>query len=257
MTAPEPVATCTFPGCPDPVRARGLCRYHDLKAWRVRRERGYYQPVDSHPAAAHLRLLRARGWTWLQLEPAARMGRRKLNPLAAGHIPTLRRCDATRITAITPIWQRTTLGVPTVGTARRLSALLWQGWTRGDIETAGGPKRETLHAALRRGTIEARSAAAVDDFYQTHIHHAGPHQPAAKAARAKGNAIPDAAWDDIDDPHAQPNLGRADRRYTVDPADIQHFAGYGWDDARIARELGAKLDTVQAARRRARTATAA
>jgi hypothetical protein len=106
--------------------------------------------------------------------------------------------------------------VPACGAQRRIQALMWAGWSATDISTAAGwSHRNAVHRILKgqkgkptvwleRKTHDAVAAVFRDLWAKTPTSkYAGR---TATAARAKGY-LSALAWDDIDDPDEQPNVG--------------------------------------------------
>ena len=199
---------CSRPGCEDAHYALGRCKRHYSKVRAVRRAQGVHAPVAAAPVARHIGLLRARGWTWGAIAERARSSAPVAKSVHAGELATLPREKAARYLAVPATWQRTRVSVSILGTRRRLDSLAWQGWSARAVSARLGLSEYTFPNTNRTGNIEARTAALVADFYERHAYRPGPDPVYAKAART-GGAIPPGAWDDnLDDPDAQPVLGR-------------------------------------------------
>ena len=184
--------------------SRGFCKYHYRKDWAMRVARGDRDRVDTAPVLAHRQKLRLKGWPDDRIAREARIHRDVHRRVITGELTTLPREAVDRYLALPVVWVRSKLSIPFVGTARRLSALAWQGWSSAEVARQLGLHEATFVNARRRGVISARIAAAVDDFYRSRAYQPGPDPSYARRARQRG-AIPAAAWDDdtIDDPDAQ------------------------------------------------------
>lgn len=204
---PRQLRQCSWPaGCVQVTTSR-FCSPHRSMWWALRESRGDCDWIDAAPAVAALRVLRARGWRWRQLETAARRKRTTLQELHDGRHALIRRYRAHDILAITPTWQPTMVSVPAIGSSRRVRAMMWQGWPYLDI----AERVEMTVASVRNihymPATSARTAMTLAQLCQDWGHRPGPSGRARTWAR-KASAVPLAAWpeDSIDDPAAEPDL---------------------------------------------------
>lgn len=137
--------------------------------------------------------------------------------------------------------------VDITGTRRRLEALAAIGWPLHDIAARLGlPARQisnwraTTHPHIRRSR-----AAAVARIYDQLWDTPGPSERARGHAARAGWPVP-MAWSDdtIDDPAAEPDLGRRPRS-RVDDADVIHLTSFGLTRDQIADRLGVTPDSLR------------
>ncbi|WP_099024363.1 hypothetical protein [Mycolicibacterium palauense] len=132
--------------------------------------------------------------------------------------------------------------VPSVGTRRRLEALMLAGWSGAAIGARLGVTAQSVSSYRTRAQVTARTAVAVRELCSELWMTPGSSTHTARRAAASGWA-PFLAWDDIDDPEEQPNLGerstvRAIERY-------QELRDIGLtDNQRIAEVLGIRLESL-------------
>lgn len=98
--------------------------------------------------------------------------------------------------------------VDATGTARRLQALNRIGWRFTDLAARLGCTYQNvaLWAAMTSPRVDRTTATRVANLYRELAGTPGPSALAAQRAAAKGWHSP-IAWDNIDDPNEQPDLG--------------------------------------------------
>jgi hypothetical protein len=182
---------------------------------------GVWEPmVDAEPVRAYVRGLLAAGMLLADIADVA-----GLTLGALTKIMYYRGC-----TKLTSTIANALLGVkfkeserylidPT-GTRRRLEALAALGWTFGDLAQRFGvdtttPRKWCVHPLVARTTAER-----VKQLYRDLAATPGPSERARRRAVRKGWAPP-AAWDDIDDPNAKPDLGGEPDPDYVDEVKVQ------------------------------------
>lgn len=167
---------------------------------------------------------------------------------------------------------------PALGARRRLQALAAIGWTVEELGARSGVKFTTISAIQRGATrqITAARHATVTALWDDLSATRGPSKEAARRAAAKGWHAP-AAWDDIDDPHEQPQRACSDPDCTkgaiarglchahyevasgrrtstghavIDEDSLRDFASWGLTVAQVAERTGVQRDSVAARLRR-------
>ena len=202
MCPSEGRVTCGSPKCPNkaiPGRNRGLCEKH----YRVAPLRGY---VDATPARERLALLRSRGVT---VKSLAAYGLSSFGVRRIETAPRIRGLTEAKVFAV-PLPAcaviRSMAHVDGVGTARRIKALGVMGWPQSVIAVELGTKQWAVSAMLYRPRVTSDMAARVAELYDRWSMTVGPSSASARKALAAG-WFPPLAWDDIDDPASEPNLG--------------------------------------------------
>lgn len=146
--------------------------------------------------------------------------------------------------------------VPSIGSHRRLQALLTMGWRHQDLRPLlGFSSAQTLYV---KGRITQRKHDATKRVYDQLWNKRGPADLRTMRVVAKAGYAPPLAWDDdtIDDPNAQPDLGA--RVYaqgrcpegvihksdaTVEDVEFLTREGHNWDA--ITARLGMNPDTLE------------
>ncbi|MCT7369419.1 hypothetical protein [Mycolicibacterium llatzerense] len=141
--------------------------------------------------------------------------------------------------------------VPSIGSARRIQALVALGHTQADLAAEIGCYPNHIPRIMRQPFVTVAFARAVDDVYRRLMFTPAPERAASRRSRARAQRAgwaPPLAWDEdtIDDPTAEPDLGRPveTREIVID------LRADGLSDARIAEVLNLKVDSVQQAARR-------
>lgn len=98
------------------------------------------------------------------------------------------------------------------GTARRIQALVYLGYTFGEIGAELGVSHDVArHYAVSRATVRTATAQKVDALYERWSMTPAPESRRAKYARttaARNGWVPPLAWMDIDDPAERPAVRR-------------------------------------------------
>lgn len=161
--------------------------------------------------------------------------------------------------------------VPSLGSQRRIRALMALGWTEALIGAEMGfVTPSTIRGALRNATVTARTADRIAEVYERLSMRQGPSARTRMLAQRKG-WLPPLAWDNIDDPNEHPVISAADEFVSVDMVAVQRriagdrsitlrlaerTAAYrllydrGLLDADIARAAGCDSETIGRWRRR-------
>lgn len=160
--------------------------------------------------------------------------------------------------------------VSAVGTARRLQALAWLGWSGEQVAVELDVSRSAVAAWRRRTTVTARTARDVKELYDRWSMMFGPSAKARAGARRHG-FTPPLGWDeDLDDQLAGPARLRPDAtlvddvaimrraegaQVTLTPAEdavlLHRLAARGLSDRAVGTRLGVCGRTVLRRRRRA------
>lgn len=151
--------------------------------------------------------------------------------------------------------------ITAVGSSRRLQALAVRGWSSRQVSERMGVPRWQVERLLTDAVIvaveQARAVRAVTarlfDQDPPQTTRAERHSVSLVRNRAKRNGwVPLAAWDDIDDPDAVPDLGlHTPRSYAV-AENAEELERQGLTPEQVAERLGIKRDSIGRAKRRAR-----
>ncbi|WP_318202918.1 hypothetical protein [Streptomyces sp. SCL15-4] len=178
------------------------------KKARIQRERLGPASQPAQPIADHIRMLLAAGWTRLEIADHACLNRRTLHIILTGTQQRVHRHTAEAVLAVQPDAPRDR--VFPVGSARRVQGLAAIGWTvRQTAQATGVPEqflRDLLGGRYRR--ISKERAAAITRVCRARYLIPGPSAVARRVAARNGWA-PVTAWEDIDDPACEPDIGRA------------------------------------------------
>lgn len=241
--------TCIRPSCTRPAGTytRGYCESDYRRMIRM----GRFGTVDATCARQHLGVLRDAGWTWWGLHEATGLAASTLREVGIGETRRVDRGTERTILALPVTAARSHRGTDATGTRRRVAALGWMGWPRHEVARRVGVAPWTLTTQAWRGRVSHNLAARVAAVFDELWDRPGPSAVAAGKARSAG-AAPPLAWDDIDDPTAQPNLGPSSPNMRrVDHAEVAWLRSFGTSDELIARQLGVRVGTVRTSGRRA------
>lgn len=232
--------------------------YRYMSRYRLERARGTKRRVPSQPARAYAKTLRAAGWTTGQIATAASCAETEISRIIRGTNNTIRADIAARILAAKPSLETCTPTsfVPATGTVRRIQALMAIGHTLTSIADAADAHRSPLGKVLQGHypTVTVATALSVARVYTQMSKKAGTSQRARNLAKRSGWHGP-LAWDDIDDPNAQPETTDSNTvpRYLALAEDgewLERTQGYSREHA--AARLGVTRDNLQASIARAR-----
>lgn len=229
---------------------------------RYNRTLGHTATVTPDRAAHHIHHLRRNGMRDQHIAAAAHVSAPTIYRIARHHGPITRAVEQ-RILAVTAPAGGDTAGctatLPAAGTARRLRALVVQGYPPAIIAVRLGMSRGQVHDLLhaRYNRVAVHVAVRVGQLYlEWWDRQAEQHVTAAAAAKARTLAAshgwsPAAAWDHIDDPAAQPDLGGTVSRVQAVVEDTAELVLEGLSREGIAVRLGIQWDAVRQAHRRA------
>jgi hypothetical protein len=187
--------------------------------WARRRRRliayGQWQPtqqIDPAPARAHINKLRRFGLSvrtiaLLAGEQAGALSQ-IIYPNHRDYLTWITAARAERILAVSFNLDSIPSGrnVDAAGTRRRIEALMRVGWSQGHIGRALGVSRQRVFTYRSSVHVESDTARAVRDLFEQWWDKPGPEIRAINKAIREGFPPP-LAWDDIDDPDAEPNVG--------------------------------------------------
>ena len=212
----SPVEHCTHPRArhehaTDAAYKAGCCRCRDctdastraVKRARYARTHGRPGIVAAEPVRAHMRRLVAAGMTVSRIALAAGMRATDGRRIATSTSDVIRRTTAEAILAVTPA----PLTVSSVGARRRIQALALLGWSMPAICDAGGIAPGTLRGAQVEDRIALRTNDAIRHAHDLLWNATPPDtwQTRRRSAQAgRAGYAPTLAWDDIDDPAAEP-----------------------------------------------------
>lgn len=174
------------------------------KISRIRRAQGIPGYVSAGTVAQHIRTLTAARWSRADVAAAAHISIGTVDNILAAATPTVHQRTAAAILALNPDNHPT--WAPAVGTARRIQALAAAGWSVNSTARDAGISRSLARdiASGRSQRVRRHVAAAVDEVFQQRQYIEGPSEWTRTVAACHEWALP-SAWDDIDDPAAQPH----------------------------------------------------
>ncbi|MFD5564502.1 hypothetical protein [Kitasatospora griseola] len=226
------------------------------------RRTGVRATTTPDTAARHIHRLRAHGLRDPQIATAARIGIATVYRIARRHGPITRAVERRILEVPMPAdagIANCTATVAAVGTVRRLQALVVNGYPPAVIALRLGMPRQRLHDLLhgRHQRAAVHTAARVSHLYlEWWDQPAEQRVTSAAAERARTIAtahgwMPAAAWDDIDDPAVEPDLGGNVSRVQAVVEDTAELVLEGLSREGIAARLGIQWDAVRQAHRRA------
>ncbi len=250
------VVMAMLPCAPDPaprrVRTPDQVEQHRkyVKRWHVDRRRGIDRsPIDPARVRTYLQPLLDEGWSVRAIAKAAGTSDTALRDLVAGRTSSVRRAIAARLLSVTRAklydGADAEVRVPAHGFVRRVQAMQSLGYPTRWLEANGvdpdiGPAGKGVDAARWR---------RCRDLYEQVWDKQGPSARARAIAARKGYAPP-MAWDDIDDPTCQPDVGQ-EPRGSWDADDVAWLLTCGETQVGIAARFGIRVDSLQRGLRRA------
>jgi hypothetical protein len=212
---------------------------------------GTWQPfVDAEPVRLHVEKLRQAGLGRVQIAAAAGVDptvvSRLLYSMSGRPRTTKMRPEmAAKFLAVTPAQRLDTAMVDATGTRRRLQALQVVGWPQKVIAVHAGMNQRQISALIRAEKVFVRTARTITGCYDQLWDQVPEEHAVAPAAadRARNAArrhgwFPPAAWDDIDDPQAVPDVGDRSKRTVAIAEDVEFMLRHGVDRDEIARRVG-------------------
>lgn len=239
----------------DPCRT---ARNRHQKQTRINRELGRSSFTTCDKAQAHLHLLHQTK-SWDTLVEATGVHLSNLIAIYQGKRTKIRHETEAKILAV-PATGPGDAGqyIDATGSTRRLQALSYVGHSYATLCDATGTSPNRILSIIngRQPTIRRALAERIATAYRQLAFSPPPHNKftsrTRNLARAKGWHGP-VAWDDIDDPNAQPEaeqpedleLKRNDRA-SVRRAEIEHLAAFNVSNHEIAARLNVAVSTVNA-----------
>ena len=215
-------------------------RQRKIVELRVARGLGSRHAIE--PVIAHIENLIKSGWTLDAIEKASGVDRRGMYRIRRRLQKSVNHDTARRLLALQS--GGTPYLVDAVGARRRVQALAAIGWSLASQAEAVGLSHtaaEEIASGLRTSVMHS-THEAIRTLYQDRSKKAGPSGWVRAFAARRGWHGP-LAWDDIDDPNAQPEIsepykpipkgGRDDLRRQ----EIRHLLGCGESPASIAKQM--------------------
>jgi hypothetical protein len=229
--------------------------------------------VDAKPVRKHLKALARQGIGLKQVAkasgvPYSNLGRIIWGRTERGEGPAkrLRADNAARILAVTPDDASEGMLVDSLGTRRRIQALMTLGWSVQRQAQQCGLDHQRLRNALAGRQVRRSTAIPVAAMFDRLWNTQAPgidQRTRISVSRTKKYAtthgyLPPATWDDIDDPNETPSIEevlpavttveRRRAQYLVE--DALWLLSTGQAPAQIATGLGVKLTSLEQAFRR-------
>lgn len=235
---------------------------------------GQWQPfTDATPVREHVRHLQAQGLGWQRIAELAGVAPPTVSSMLygrAGRPPTgkIRTATAQALLAFRPSLDDlpATAPVDAAGTRRRMQALAAVGWSASRLAGLLGVERAHVGRIIRGDNlrVSAATARAVRGLYGELWDRPPPEGTRwekVSVSRTRSHArqqgwAPALAWDDIDDPDAEPVPGWERGRREGIPEDVAELGRYGEHPDSIAARVGVSPDTVRQYLKRARAGEA-
>lgn len=225
---------------------------------RLEALQGNPRKVPPGPVVAHLADLREEGMSWGQIAHAAGTANSTPREIALGMFNTILRSTAERLLAVQP-GKRPAVGyISAIGAQRRLQALYALAHAHKDLVTRTRVSSATIEDILcgKYETVSVPVDTAIRSVYSELSMTVGNSPRTRLRARREGWAPP-LAWDDIDAPEAEPDLGEDVPRPVAVAEDVEFLGRFGVDRELIAERVGlASWNSVEQAVLRARKVTA-
>lgn len=218
-----------------------------------------FAKVDVAETFVHIHQLRDLDWTYKQIGDASGVSFGQVSAIHRGEYAQVRGDTAHKILSVPLVESVSHHGIYSIGTRRRIQALLWMGWPAREIAERSGCKMSTINQISFRGgskgRVSSRLAKRIADVYDEIAHLRGPSKQCASKAKSYGYVSP-MAWDDIDDPEAEPVGVVTKRRFAKlpPPDELQWLLDSGESVETIAARFNAAESSVLTALRRVRRA---
>lgn len=251
----------------------GRCDCKPCRSYRhhvaIDRSHGVRRRVDATQPRAHLHRLLGRGWTQKQIAAAAGFDQSTISVILSGRHKHVHRDTAAailniRLDKMPPIPRGF---IDATGTRRRLQALATLGYTLPTVARSIGVSNRNLYeiTVSRWGTVRKTTASSVARIYRELSTQPARRTRWSEQARAMAAAAGwhgPMAWDDIDNPAAQPQTAGVEAELKrndlaeVRREEVLHLAGFNVPPEEIADRLGIGFTTVTGILRQQRSAAA-
>lgn len=236
-----PSRGCYQRGCED--KACILEGYRYRKQLNLEHNRGQYRLKDSTQTRVHMERLQAAGWSTAQIARKAKLSHSTLSDISAGR-PRISRETAAAVLNIHIGPPVEAPPVDAVGTVRRLRALLYIGHSLRRIASHADMSIAKLGklAAGQFSKVSPQTAESIARAYRLLSSAPGTSPQSRGHARRNGWHGP-LAWDDIDDPAAEPEEAEpykpisTNGRDSLRKAEIEHLYLLGESIPSIAKKF--------------------
>jgi hypothetical protein len=224
----------------------------------LRRLRGERNLVPRAEILPHIQMLRASGMSQTLIARQASVSQAVISYVTTGRTQNCQTEKARRILAVQPHRFDGNAERPAIGSIRRVRALYSLGHSRRSISNLSGLSVASISllAEARWKVIDNLAATALANAYRQLINTRGTNWKNERRAATEKWPGP-MAWDDIDDPAAEPDIDpNADKRgrpAEVDAIEVARLTALGKTSAQIAAQLGCHQRTVVRARGRIAT----
>lgn len=238
---------CARPTCSNaarPGKDRGYCQKH----YAALLNRGY-QPAQ--PVRDRIQLLRERGVSTRTISQAAGITQAGLFWIVDGRSERVQYGTYTKVMAI-PVPLKlaaSAVSVPSVGTRRRVQALVAYGYTQRDLCRESGVSVDNLSRIHHQDSVRAETAIRIANVFNRLQLTPGTNNRSRIRGRREGWALP-FAWDEdsIDDPDAQPYQGKD--KWVPFRERYQELRDLNLSREVIAEKLGIQLESLERTLRR-------
>ncbi|WP_109527168.1 MULTISPECIES: hypothetical protein [Nocardia] len=180
-------------------------RSKQTKLYKYRKANGIQVFTDAAPVQAHILGLRALGVTDSMIAHVSGNDPQNIAYIADGTTQRVWQDNARRILAVTHHPHPAQHFVLTIGFTRRYRALTAIGWPSAYIaERIGVSGKNRLNSIAAQPAVTYRTWSAMRDLYDELSGTPGPSRRSIADGR-RHKYMPPLAWDDIDDPRAQPD----------------------------------------------------
>lgn len=245
MTSAHPGSrNCYQHGCSQPQCIAANSRY--CKEYELRTgSRSHRLLIDAGPSRAVLQRYRDAGWSPRRIALACDISRTSVLRILAGR-PTIYQSTVERIATTRPTAALRPL-VPSLGSVRRLRALVARRHSIAVITTASGVASSTIRALLHHPSdmIYVSTADGVDRAYAALSGCLGDSTRSQHAAERNG-WLHLLSWtvEDLDAPEPE-SANRREALARDRAADVQHLASFGIGAEEIAARVGLSLKYVR------------
>jgi hypothetical protein len=184
--------------------------------------------TPAQPVADHIRTLLAAGASWRLMARHANCSMDSIHAILHGR-PTITRALARRLMALRiEDVISSNRSVSAIGLTRRIRALHAIGHTLRVIQADSDVDKKLIStiACGKTTAVRIHNAERLISSYKRLSRIPGTNERARQRAKAEGWPGP-MAWDDIDDPKAQPELDNARDTGAADPVEVERYLSTG------------------------------